>query len=151
MDTRTLPNRREWTCRCIGQKGCQNYTNTYQRNILPFYQTTFKTGVLKVYTDITRDKVIPKTMEARNNQNTRLATKIGRCRISIVRWVWLSGYTPSPHWNQPRPLLHASANPWTETIYNVTHYLLGESVSDTEKPGQKLWKTDFASFLLLFL
>jgi hypothetical protein len=84
-----------------------NYTNTYQRNILPFYKTTFKTCVPKCVQTWTRDKVIPKTMEARNSQNTRLAKKKGSCRISIVRWAWLLGYISSPQWNPPRPLLHA--------------------------------------------
>jgi hypothetical protein len=51
----------------------------------------------KVYTDWTRDKVIPKTMEARNSQNTRLAKKKGSCRISIVRWAQLLGYTSWVH------------------------------------------------------
>jgi hypothetical protein len=46
----------------------------------------------------------------------------GSCRISIVCWAWLLGYTSSPHWNPPRPdptptaRYAASTNPWTETI-----------------------------------
>ena len=59
MHTRKLSNCIEWTCWCTGQKGCQNYTNTYYRNILPFYYT-FKTGVSKCIQTWTRDKVIPK-------------------------------------------------------------------------------------------
>jgi hypothetical protein len=55
----------------------------------------------------TRDTVIPKTMEARNSQNTRLTKKKSSCRILIVFWALLLGYTFSPHWNPPRPLLHA--------------------------------------------
>jgi len=38
-----------------------------------------------------RDKVIPKTMEARNSQKNRLSKKKGSCRISIVRWACLFG------------------------------------------------------------
>ena len=46
----------------------------------------------------------------------------------------------------------ASANPRTETIqHNVSHCLIGKSVSDTGRPGQKRWETDFASFVLQFL
>jgi hypothetical protein len=52
-------------------------------------------------------------MEARNGQNTRLAKKRGSCRISIVRWAWLPGYTSSPHRNPPRSLLHAMQPPRT--------------------------------------
>jgi hypothetical protein len=62
-------------------------------------------------------KLSQKNMEARNNQNTRLAEKKGSRRISIVLWAWLLGYTHAPYWNPPRPLCYAtSTNPWTETI-----------------------------------
>jgi len=52
-------------------------------------------------------------MEARNIQNTGLAKKKDICRILIVHWAWLLGYTSSPHWNPPRPLLHAMQPPRT--------------------------------------
>jgi hypothetical protein len=42
-------------------------------------------------------------MEERNSQNKRLAKKKGSCRISIVLWAWLLGYTSTPQWNPPRP------------------------------------------------
>ena len=119
-------------------------------------------------------------MEARNNHNTRMTKKKGSCRISIVRWAWLSGYTPSHdcpgthlQWlsgHTPSMIVRAhtftalesvpphiawyapSANPRTETIQdNVPHCLMGQRVSDTGRPGQKWWKSDFASLLLLFL
>jgi len=52
-------------------------------------------------------------MEARNSQNIRLAKKKGSYRISIVRCAWLFGYTSSPYWNSPLPLLHAMQPPRT--------------------------------------
>jgi hypothetical protein len=48
--------------------------------------TTFKTGVPKCIQTLTRNKVIPKTREARNSQNTRLAKKKGGCRILTMHW-----------------------------------------------------------------
>ena len=65
MDTRTYSNRRKWIRWYSDQKGCQNHTNTYERNILPFYQTTLKTRVPKCVHTRIRDKAISKTMNAK--------------------------------------------------------------------------------------
>jgi len=42
-----------------------------------------------------------------HKRNTYYVQK-GSCRISIVRWARLFGYTLSPHWNAPRRLLLCS-------------------------------------------
>ena len=69
---------------------------------------SIKLHLKQVFQSVYRHELaIPKTMEARNTQNTRLAKKKGSCRISIVLWAGLLGYTSSPHWNPPRLLLDA--------------------------------------------
>jgi hypothetical protein len=45
-----------------------------------------------------------------------------------------------------------SAKAWTETIWDeVLHWLMGHSVSDTGRLGQKCWETDCTVSLLLLL
>ena len=46
----------------LAKKGRQNHTNTCQRNILPFYQTTLKTSVPKCVQTRIRDKAISKNI-----------------------------------------------------------------------------------------
>ena len=72
-----------------------------------------KTGVPQCTQTWIRDEAIPKTMEAKNSQNTRLTKRKGSCRISTVRWAWLLGYTSSPHRNPSWPLLHVMQPPRT--------------------------------------
>jgi hypothetical protein len=90
----------------LDKKGAK-ITQKHIRETSYHYWTTLTAAVPKCIQTWTRDKVIPKIMEARNSQNTRLAKKKGSCRISIVGWAWLLGYTSSPHWNPPRTLMHA--------------------------------------------
>ena len=80
---------------------------THYRNILPLYQATLKTDVSKSIQTWTTDKAIPKAMETRNSEHTRLAKKKGSCRIPIIRRARLLGNPPAPPRNPPRPLLHA--------------------------------------------
>ena len=138
----------------LAEKGCQNYTNTYWRNMLPFYYTTFKTGVSECTQIWTRDKVIPKTMEARNIQNTRLAKKKGICRISIVLSAWLFGYTPSPHWNPPRPqcILCSLHEPMDRNHLGKCTALFNRTECERYWEARtKMMNNWFDSFLLLFL
>jgi len=85
---------------------CQNYTNTIRETFYHSIELYLKQVLWECIQMWTRDKAIPKTMEARNSQNTRLAYKKGGCRISTVCWAQLFGYTSSLHRNPPRPLLH---------------------------------------------
>jgi hypothetical protein len=51
----------------------------------------------------------------------------------------------------PTACCAASTKPWTETILDdVPHYPVGQSVSDTGRPGQKWWKTDFSLLYYYF-
>jgi hypothetical protein len=65
-------------------------------------------------------KVIPKTMEARNSQNTDCPR-----RKTVAEFRLCVGYTSSPHWNPPQPLLHARQPPRTHgqkpcrTMYRI--------------------------------
>ena len=94
-------------------------------------------------------------MEARNNQNTRLAKKKRQlenfdCALGMI--VWVHTFTALESAPTPTACYAASTNPQMETIQgNVPHCLIGQSVCNTGRLGQKLWKTDFAFFLLLFL
>jgi len=80
-----------------------------------------------VYRHELETKLSQKTMEVRNSQNTctRLAKKKHSCRISIVCGARQLGYTSSPHWNPPRPLLHVMQPPRTHgqktsrTMYRI--------------------------------
>jgi hypothetical protein len=63
--------------------------------------------------------------------------------------VWVHIFTVSVSTLIPTACYAASENPWTETIQdNVTHHLIGESVSDTGRPGKKYGKVTL--FLLYY-
>jgi len=66
----------------------------------------------------------------------------------MIAWVHI--FTASESALAPTACYAASANPWAETIKdNVPHDLIGQSVSVTGGPEQKLWKTDFVPSLSL--
>ena len=57
---------------------------------------------------------------------------------------WEHIFTALEFVSTPTACCAASTKPWTETILDdIRHYPVGQSVSDTGRPGQKLWKTDF--------
>jgi hypothetical protein len=92
-------------------------------------------------------------MEARISQNTTPAKKKGSCRISIVSGMiaWEHIFTALEFILTPTACCAASMKPWTETILDdVPHYPVEQSVSDTGRPGQKLWKTDFSLLYYYF-
>jgi hypothetical protein len=63
-------------------------------------------------------------------------------------------YTAPPHRNLRRPFLHAMQPQQThgqKPSGTVLHWLMGQSVSDTGRIGQKWWRADWVpSLLLLF-
>jgi hypothetical protein len=68
----------------------------------------------------------------------------------ITAWVLIS--TAAESAPNPTACNAASAYPGTETIWaNVPHWLMGQSVSDTGRPGQIWWKSDCTPSLLLLL
>ena len=78
------------------------------------------------------------------------------CKVDLPRsgapWETFSTSKWSTTLSQWPNFYAASANPWTETTYdNVPHYLIGQSVSDSGRLGQKWWEIDCVPSLLLFL
>ena len=56
------------------------------------------------------------------------------CALGMIAWEHIFNALESV----PTACCAASTKPWTETIYDdVTRYLVGQSVSDTGRPGQK--------------
>ena len=41
--------------------------------------------------------------------------------------------------------------PFSKVNDNVPYYVIGQSVSDTGRPGQKLWKIDFIPSVTIFV
>jgi len=58
------------------------------------------------------------------------------CALGMIAWVHI--FTALESAPTPTAYYAASTNPRTETIMdNVLHYLIGQNVSDTGRPGQK--------------
>jgi hypothetical protein len=89
---------------------------------------SIKLHIKEVFQSVYRHELptkLPKNHGSKKQPKYQMAKKKGSCRISIVCWAWLLGYTSSLHWNLPRPLLYATQPPQTHgqkpsrTMYHI--------------------------------